>query len=107
MEPGFALPVSARHRANIQSGIVRVDDFLPGDIDKLQLSGKSAYDYLDEVILCLMRTIIQTPNAVGGKHRFQVLGPSDTDPGRGEFARGLSRSRLAGRLGPADPGARE
>jgi len=59
----------------------RVSDY----IDKLQLSGKSEYDYLDEVILCLMRTIIQTPNAVGGKHRFQVLGPSDTDPGRGEF----------------------
>ena len=59
----------------------RVTDY----IDKLQLSGKSAYDYLDDVILCLMRTIIHTPNAVGGKHRFQVLGPSDTDPSRGEF----------------------
>ena len=59
----------------------RVTDY----IDKLQLSGKSAYDYLDDVILCLMRTIIQTPNSVGGKHRFQVLGPSDTDPGRAEF----------------------
>jgi Initiator Replication protein len=59
----------------------RVTDY----IDKLQLAGKSAYDYLDDVILCLMRTIIHTPNAVGGKHRFQVLGPSDTDPGRGEF----------------------
>jgi plasmid replication initiation protein len=69
-----------------RDGEIRAVRFKVTDyIEKLQLSGKSAYDYLDDVILCLMRTIIHTPNAVGGQHRFQVLGPSDTDPGRGEF----------------------
>jgi plasmid replication initiation protein len=53
---------------------------------KLNLSGKSnsTYDHLEQVVLKLMKTVIRTPKPVGGERLFQVLAPTDVDPG-GEF----------------------
>ena len=53
---------------------------------RLNLSGKSksTYDHLEQVVLKLMKTVIRTPKPVGGERLFQVLAPSDVDPG-GEF----------------------
>jgi plasmid replication initiation protein len=53
--------------------------------DKLQLSGKSAYENLYHVVRRLMQTIIETPHAVEGIDMFQVLAPSRLIPGKGEF----------------------
>jgi plasmid replication initiation protein len=53
--------------------------------DKLELSGKSAYENLYQVVRRLMQTIIETPHPVEGIDMFQVLGPSRLIPRKGEF----------------------
>ena len=51
----------------------------------LQLSGKSAYENLYQVVRRLMQTIIETPNPVEGIDMFQILAPSRLLPSKGEF----------------------
>ena len=53
--------------------------------ETLQLSGKSAYENLYQVVRRLMQTIIETPNPVEGIDMFQILAPSRLLPSKGEF----------------------
>jgi hypothetical protein len=70
----FRLIIMLAEKAHEESEFRAVRFRVADYIDKLQLAGKSAYDYLDDVILCLMRTIIQTPNAVGRKTQVSGFG---------------------------------
>jgi hypothetical protein len=71
----------ARQDGTFMATRFRVADYT----DKLQLSGKSAYENLYQVVRRLMQTIIETPNPVEGIDMFQVLAPSRLIPGKGEF----------------------
>lgn len=51
---------------------------------RLNLRGESAYGHLEAVVLKLMKTIVRTPKPVGGESLFQVLAPTEIEPG-GEF----------------------
>jgi Initiator Replication protein len=51
---------------------------------RLNLRGEPAYGHLEAVVLRLMKTIVRTPKPVGGESLFQVLAPTEIEPG-GEF----------------------
>lgn len=53
--------------------------------EKLQISGKSAYENIYEAVKKLMQTLIETPNPVGDIDMFQVLAPGKRNPEKGEF----------------------